>query len=84
MTREQMKEVADKSWGIGQKAKFPLMLKVKETHANGDFFWKTLCMVYDNEALGLLERLLSPLELKTETYEPINPHSGGIPGMSND
>lgn len=31
---------------------------VEETMQNGDTFWKTLCVVFDNEALGLMERLL--------------------------
>lgn len=33
-----------------------------------DGFWKTLCIVYDNEALGLMERLLDRVgwSFKTE------------------
>lgn len=50
--------------------RFPVRVLVKEHHHDG-FFWKSLCIVYDNEALGLLERLLkaSELELKFEESE---------------
>jgi hypothetical protein len=65
-------------------SKFPVRVYVKETHANGDFFWKSLCVVYDNEALGLLERMLSSLELKIEPIEYVRPNLAGYPGLSND
>lgn len=54
--------------------KFPCRVYVKEYVRNvndrGDdgFFWKSLCIVYDNEAFGLIERLLQNvgIEYKTE------------------
>lgn len=39
--------------------RFPVRVKIKEhLGCQGDWFWKTLCIVYDNEALGFLLRLL--------------------------
>ncbi len=32
---------------------------IKQYYPNKDFFWKFLCVTLDNEALGLLERLLT-------------------------
>ena len=54
--------------------KFPCRIYVKEyvsnvnDHGHEGFFWKSLCIVYDNDALGLIERLLqrSDIEYKTE------------------
>ena len=52
--------------------KFPCRVYVKEwvsvLYCGDLFFWKSLCIVYDNEALGLIERLLqqSEIEYKTE------------------
>ena len=47
--------------------KFPYRIYVKEHVVNdrgdNDFFWKSLCIVYDNEALGLIERLLTAHEI---------------------
>lgn len=45
---------------------FPVRLSIKEHHPDG-WFWKTLCVVYDNEALGILERLLTGFEFKIES-----------------
>lgn len=28
---------------------------IKETHADGWWFWKSLCVAFDNEALGILD-----------------------------
>jgi len=30
-----------------------------DQHGKGDGFWKSLCVVFDNEAFGLLERILT-------------------------
>ena len=39
--------------------KFPVRVKIKEySGIHGDWYWKSLCIVYDNEALGFLLRLL--------------------------
>lgn len=43
--------------------KYPVRVYIKEHHGT-DFFWKSLCLVYDAEAYGILERCLKPLELK--------------------
>jgi len=37
---------------------------LKETFGTGDFFWKFLCIVFDNEALGILERILNSQQLE--------------------
>lgn len=55
--------------------KFPCRIYVKEYVVNdrgdNDFFWKSLCVVHDNEALGLIERLLkeSEIEYKKDTAQ---------------
>ena len=55
--------------------KFPCRIYIKEYAVNdrgdNDFFWKSLCVVYDNEALGLIERLLqrSEIEYKVERHD---------------
>ncbi len=58
---------------------FPMRVYIKEyyqgnvRHERDDWFWKSLCIVYDNEALGFLERLLSQssIEHKSESvHEP--------------
>ena len=57
--------------------KFPMRVSTKEylpVYGNGiDVYrWKMLCIVYDNEALGFIERLLKghDIEHKTESVEP--------------
>jgi len=50
--------------------KFPCRIYVKEyvrnvnDHGHEGFFWKSLCIVYDNEAFGLIERLLTANEIE--------------------
>ena len=56
--------------------KFPVRILIKEYvpifHRGEEFFWKSLCIVYDNEALGFLERLISATSIdhKVEPVEP--------------
>lgn len=50
--------------------KFPMRIQIKEYHTSDDFLWKTLCIVYDNEALGIMERLLATaFEFRTQSVE---------------
>lgn len=54
--------------------KFPVRIYLKEWHpvyppSDPGFFWKSLCIVYDNEALGILERLLGDMEHKVESVD---------------
>ena len=54
---------------------FPARMFVKEyqpVYGGDGFFWKSLCVVYDNESLGLVERLLkqSDLEYMVEERQP--------------
>lgn len=44
-------------------------LYVKETFSDGQFYWKMLCLVYDNEALGILERCLQAQGLEIRVTE---------------
>jgi len=54
---------------------FPVRFYIKEYapvfHRGEEFFWRSLCIVYDNESLGLMERLLqrSDLEYKWQSVE---------------
>ena len=43
---------------------FPVNVYVKEYVTVDNFFWKFLCIVFDNEALGLIQRQFGGLELK--------------------
>lgn len=45
---------------------FPKRIRIEQsTHDGKDSYWRTLCIVYDNESLGILERLL-PVPIKVE------------------
>ena len=47
------------------KLKFPIRLKLKQhCPVHGDWLWKSLCIVYDNEALGILTRLLDAADME--------------------
>lgn len=39
---------------------------IKEHHSDDSFFWKHLCVVFDNEAFGILERILSNQNIEYE------------------
>lgn len=54
-----------------QDPKFPVWVYIKETYPDGkDFFWKILCITLDNEALGVIERLLSTSQLEYKVASP--------------
>ncbi len=51
--------------------KFPMRIYIKEYVKADDWFWRSLCIVYCNENLGLMERILQrcEMECKAESVE---------------
>ena len=51
---------------------FPVRLYIKQYHhgTKEDWFWTPLCIVYNKEALGFLERLLGSIEHKIAPVDP--------------
>jgi hypothetical protein len=60
---------------------------ILEPHADGSEMWKHLCIVFDHEALGLMERILGQTKITFKVDK-----DGSVPvsrpiyysGMSND
>lgn len=46
---------------------FPKRILLWIETSNGDGYWKELCVVYDSEALGLLERKLFDWSIKIQS-----------------
>mgnify|MGYP001618994413 CR=1 FL=1 len=40
--------------------RWTVFIKEYNYHGEDNWFWKTLCVIFDSEALGLLERLIAP------------------------
>ena len=54
--------------GLHDGGKFPVRVYVKWLDQDGkDWRWRSICIVYDNESLGWLERALAGHELKIES-----------------
>lgn len=54
---------------------FPKTIYVKQHNVTtnpyeDDWSWKSLCLVYDNEALGIIERRFAGIEIKVVSFEP--------------
>lgn len=70
-------------WRFVSESVLLTSIYVKQHLPKEDFMWKFLCVVYDNEALGLIERLLQSSEI-TFKIEPMPAMTPKVSLISGD